>query len=538
MEQVSSTPSANFNEAKPGGSYKITFRKIARAALAELRVHKKIAIISYVLFGVSTLLFIFNAEFYSVNRPGGAYFSPSGWGAVFGAMGILVGFFAALNIFRDVNNQQFCDVTMALPIKAVERYLSKLLALFFLQVGPLIIAALGGNAVAMLFGKISFGALNSESTEFLLMVVFGGLSVSLFIMAVAVLCACCCGAPAESAYFSIILMFVINALPSTFVNHIVGKCSGFDTSWLYGGAGNVIDVKFWGFLPLFSGGYNNNVGDFVFHNVISIVLSLIVFFLAIFIYKKRDAKTVGTPIASRVFFEVMMALGCFTLFSFFGLTTAAWWGVLIAGVIYIIINVIVSRAKISAMSFFKWIVKYAVTTAAFAVLMVVTIKTGGFGQIYSRPAAEYLEDAEFRIVYYDFGYSTNRTLVTGELSAEQADQVMDICKKHIVKGRNELSAAQIMLDSGGIYRTSAAIHVRANSDKDLRNRPAQMRHFRRNRISVKNSDYWYYVYNLDYSQDILISVGEGRALIDELQSLDFMNRETYEDGRVVITQSA
>lgn len=536
MEQIS-TPLANIYENKPGGAYRITFGKIARAALAELRVHKKIAIISYVLFGVSMLLFMFNAEFYSVNKPDGAYFNPSGWGAVFGAMGILVGFFAALNVFRDVNNQQLCDVTMALPIKATERYLSKLLALFFLQTGPLIMASLGGNGVAMLFGKINYGALDPEATEFLLMIVFGGLSVSLFIMAIAVLCACCCGAPAESAYFSIIMIFVINALPSTFVNHIVGKCSGFDTSWLYGGAENGIDVKFWGFLPLFTE-FNKGVGGFVIHNVISIVISICVMFLSIFIYKKRDARTVGTPIASRIFFEVMMALGCFTLFSFFVLTSAAWWGVLIAGVIYIIINVIVSRAKINVLSFFTWIVKYTVTTAAFAVLMVVTIKTGGFGQIYSRPAAEYLEGAEFRIVYHAYASSTNQILITDELSAEQADQIMDICKKHIAKGRSELSTAQIMLDANGSYRSSASVHVRANSDKDFTNRPAQMRHFRRHTISVKNSDMWYYVYNLNYSQDIQISVSEGRAMIDELSKLDFIHRETYEDGRVVITQPA
>lgn len=539
MEQVSSTPQANFNEAKPGGTnsnYKITFGKIARAAVAELRVHKKIAIISYVLFGVSTILCLFNSHFHVYNSAQGlnlgAEFTPSGWGIAFLIMGIIVGYFAALNVFRDVNNQQLCDVTMALPIKAVERYLSKMLALFCLQVGPLLIATLGGNGIAMLCGKIYYGGLESEAPEMLAYIVFGALSCSLFIMASAVLCTCCCGAPAESAYFSLIFMFVINSLPSTFVNSIISQCSGFlDVGWFFGGGDNGLDVQFWGFLPLFSGGYTGKISDFIFHNVISIAISLVVFFLAIFIYKKRDAKTVGTPVASRIFFEVMMALGCFTLFSYFVLTTAAWWGVLVAGIIYLIINVIISRAKINVMSFFTWLVKYTVTTVAFVALMVVTVKTGGFGQIYSRPAAKYLDGAHFSVSYYDNMFDVHRSFDTGELTAEQADTVMKICKKHIIKGRSELSAASILVGDY-YYGWSSNMTVRASSYKEFTTRPSPLMHFRRNTFYVNNSDMWYVAYNLDYYQSLRISESESRALFEELESLDFIQDEPYDDGRI------
>lgn len=533
MEQVSSTPSANFNEAKPGGTYKVTFRKIARAAEAELRVHKKIAIISYVLFGVSTLLFMFNAEFYAVNSLEGARFSPSGWGAVFGVMGIIVGFFAALNVFRDVNNQQLCDVTMALPIKATERFFSKLLALFYLQIGPLLVASLIGNGVAILFGRMRYGALDPETTEYLALVVFAGLSSSLFIMAIAVLCVCCSGAPAESAYFSLIMMFIINALPSTYVNHIIGNVSGFSTSWLYGGRETGIDIKFWGFLPLFTSTYNG-VGDFVIHNVISIAISLCVMFLSIFIYKKRDAKTVGTPISSRLFFEIFLVLGCFTIFSFFVFSSAAWWGVLIAGVIYLIINIIVSRAKINVMSFVKWIVKYAVTTAVFIAVMVVTVKTGGFGQIYSRPETKYLEGAQFYITCYDYSTSTRRMLSTDELTAEQADQVMTICKKHMIKGFGDLPAASVITDS--IWRNGGTIAVNATSETQFQDRPASMRHFYSHTVSVKNSDFSYKVYKLNFNQNLPITPSEIRALYDELGNLDFVYRKTNSDEEFSYTE--
>lgn len=530
MEQVSSTPSANVYENKPNGSNKITkisFRKIARAAAAELRVHKKIAIISYVLFGVSTLLFMFNAEFYGTSE---IHFNPSGWGAVFGGMGIIVGYFAALNIFRDMNNQQLCDVTMALPIKTTERFLSKLLALFYLQIGPLIIATLGGNGVALFFGRINYGPLDPKTTKYLFALLVGGLSISLFIVAIAVLCTCCCGAPAESSYFSIILMFVINALPITFVNYIIGQCSGFTSSaWLFGGYDNGIDVNYWGILPLFE---DIDSSSFYLHNLVSILLSLLVLFFSLFIYKKRDARTVGTPVASRVFFEVMMALGCFTVFSFFVMSSAALWGVLIAGVVYIIINIIVSRAKINVLSFLKWIAKYAVTTAAFVVLMVVTIKTGGFGQINARPSAKYLEGAEFSISYYDYAYDENRQITTDKLTNEQANQIIDICQKHLLKGRNELSAVDIMLDSV-YYRSTGSVYIRANSDKKYTDLPITQRaFFDKYFVTDDTTGVRFYVYQLRYRRSLEISGAEARVLYAELKALDFVN--TPNDDRIYV----
>ena len=532
MDQIS-TPSANIVENKPnniGSSGGISFRKIARAAAAEVRVHKKIAIITYVLYGVSLLLFMFNADFYGNEM---MHFNPSGWGAVFGAMGVIVGFFAALNVFRDVNNQQLCDVTMALPIKATERFFSKLLALFYLQIGPQLVATFIGNGVAVLFGRMHYGDfLDNTTVNYMFAIVVIGLTCSLFIMAVAVLCTCCCGAPAESAYFSIILMFIINALPMTFVNYIIGSCAGFGGFWRYGFEDGGVDVSFWGFLPLFSA--DMETAAWYIHNLIGIIISLAVMFLSIFIYKKRDARTVGTPIASRVFFEVILVLGCFTVFSFFVFTDAAMWGVLIAGVIYLIINVIVSRAKISAKSFGIWIAKYAVTTLAFGVLMVVTIKTGGFGQIYSRPAAKDLAGAQFEISSFEYhapyskGYYTR--LYTGELTSEQADQVMDICKKHIVKGRRDVSAFNIIFGVN-FYRSSSNVIVNAESNTRFDHHPFPRRHFRERNIYDHTTGQSTRYFTLDYTQNIMISATEIRALINELKELDFVMTENEYNAR-------
>ena len=240
MEQISLA----VTDKKPGG-YKITFRKIARAAAAEMRVHKKLAIITYVLYGVAFVLFIFNADFYGSKPP--IEFMPSAWGTVFAVLGVLTTFFTTLNVFRDTGNQQLCDVAMALPIKAVERFFSKLVCLFCIQVAPLIVSVLGGNGLAVLFGTINHGKLMEETPEIVFTMFFVALASCLFIMSITVLSSCCCGAFAESSYFSIIMMFIINGLPLAFVLNILNNSAGFPSFWLFDGNLN-IDLGFWGFL--------------------------------------------------------------------------------------------------------------------------------------------------------------------------------------------------------------------------------------------------------------------------------------------------
>lgn len=511
MEQVS-TPSANIYENKPGTPYKVSFRKISRAAAAEVRVHKKVAIISFVLFGVAFLLFVCNATFYEGYRHEDyrtpAEFIPSFWGIGFGVFGILSGFGAALNVFRDMNNQQLCDVAMALPIKSSERFFSKLLALVYLQVLPLIVSVLGGNAAAIFFGSLKYGRLESDTARNLFIILFVALSGSMFIMALAVLCACCCGAPAESSYFSVIWMFIVNALPVSVI-YIMGMFSGFQNFDFFYQGGDYI--KIWGILTLFS-----EEEELIPRSLISIAISLAVMLLSIFIFKKRDARSVGTPIASRLFFEVMMTLGCFTIFSFFQLSSALQWGLLVAGVAYIIINVIVSRARINVLSFVKWIAKYAITAAAFMLLMAAAIKTGGFGRIGARPDTKYLDGAEFRISLHidNYGYVS---VDTPALSAEQADRVMDVCKKHIEKGAADTGVFEAMFGiNNGV---SAYIYCRVNSDKEFTGRPHPKIVFEEIRRGKK------VYYTLDYAQSLKISMTEARELVSELKALDFIEVE-------------
>lgn len=515
MEQISSTAT----EKRPAG-YKITFRKIARAAAAEVRVHKKLAIITYVLYGVAMLLFIFNANFYNYNHgfpP--TQFAPSAWGTVFAVLGVLTSLFTALNVFRDTSNQQLCDVAMALPIKAVERFFSKLLSLFYIQIAPLILSVLGGNGLAVLFGTIRNGKLTDDTPEILFVMLFVGLASSLFIMSISVLCACCCGAMAESAYFSIIMMFIINGLPVAFVLNVLNKCAGFSNFWLFDGNLN-IDLGFWGFL--FALG--DSFGYVISHAAIGCGVSIVVMLLSLFIYKKRDARSVGTPISSKVFFEIMMAGGCATIFSIAVMNSGVMWGVLIAGVAYIIINIIVSRAKINVLSFLKWSGKFALTAAVFTGIAAAAIKTGGFGYYRIRPDAEYLESAQFRITcghIYDYNPAA---FYTGELTAEQADEVMKICKKHIKKGVAEVNAFDVIFDRYDYYWIS----VRADGNKAFGKRPSPKFMFSQHYGGVPNGSMRIEGFDLNYYQSIAVSYEELLALAEELRQLDYVHEE-YED---------
>lgn len=516
MEQISSIAT----EIRPN-SYKITFRKIARAASAELRVHKKLAIITYVLYGVAMLLFIFNADFHNYNYgfpP--TKFSPSAWGVTFAILGVLTSFFAALNVFRDTGNQQLCDVAMALPIKAVERFFSKLLCLFYIQIVPLIISVLGGNGLAVLYGTINYGSLADETPEILFVMLFVGLASSLFIMSISVLCSCCCGAMAESAYFSIIMIFIINGLPVAFVLNVLNKCAGFPNFWLFDGNLN-IDLGFWGFLFVLG----DSFGYVISHAAIGCGVSIVVMLLSILIYKKRDARSVGTPISSKVFFEIMMVGGCATIFSIAVMNPGVMWGVLIAGVAYIIINIIVSRAKINALSFLKWAGKFALTTAVFMGIAVAAVKTGGFGYYRIRPNTEYLESAQFRISCgYIYDYNST-VFLTDKLTAEQAEELMKICKKHIKKGVVDVDAFDVIFDN----YAHTYISVSADGSEGFTKRPSPKFMFSQRYISTtfegmtamqKKSGYV-----LDYYQSIAVSHEEAKALAEELRQLDFVYQE-------------
>lgn len=499
-------------------TYKISFKKIARAAAAEVRVHKKLAIISYVLFGVAFLLFILDSTSGGDNRTL-EYLHTSGWGVAFAVAGVGIGYFTVLNVFRDMSNQQFSDVSMALPIKSSERFLSKLLSLFYMQTAPLIASVIGGNGIFFLLSLFNYSTVEFSAFEPIFKLFFEFFAASMFIMAITVFCTCCCGAYAESSYFSLILMFVINVLPLYYIYNIIAPSAGLTRYKI----DDLIDVGYWGFM------YLQYYGEKIIpHCVVGSLISLIVMLLSGLIYIRRDARSVGKPISSRVFFEIIMFGGCATVFSVAFMNSAFGWGLLIAGVIYVIINIVVSRAKINALSFLKWIGKFAATVAVFLLFATVTIKTYGFGLANIRPDTKYLENTSFVISYYkkslsDWSYE-KQYYKSKKLSAEQAGQVIDIYKKHFKNSMNKANPFNIMFgNTHGLEETE----IEVENPDPIYKKPSP-EYFFRYSYTYDNDNNQRIYYMLEYEDELLLTPSELSAMIDELTELGLVYNSSDE----------
>lgn len=532
--------------ARTSSEKRNTFQKILRAAFAETRAQKKLLIITLVLYGAAFLLFALNADYRWTGSGSDVTFDfqPSGVGAVFAVFGALVGFFAVLNVFRDMSSPQLCDVSLSLPLRARERFLARLLSLFFLQVAPLLFSTVCGNALAALFGSFSYGVVPvlSEMPFFLFPLLF--LTGSLFILSVTTLCACCCGSMAESAYFSLIFMFIVNVLPQSFLSHVFEDCAGYRTGFVLYPAEGFDFCRYWGFLYLFG-----EAEQMIRYCIVGSLISVAVMLLSGLIYARRDARTVGTPIVSRIFFEIFLFLGCATVFSFFSFGPETPWGVLIAAVIYMIINIIVTRARLGVRSVLLWCGKYLATAAVcFAVLTAASV-TGGFGAIALRPEARYLEGASVRISCNNF----ELTLVADRLTAEQADQIMEICKRHMIEGRKEAGAALVWGRLAERYipdARTAYFSVSLSSEETYPERPSPRFQFDEHYVYTEipagtdpfgNGGYlssgggYAYLpdgsYSLNFDQDVLVSRAASEAAAKELLALDFV-RVQEPDGEI------
>ena len=278
-----------------------------------------------------------------------------------------------------------------------------------------------------------------------------------------------------------------------------------------------IDFRYWGFLFMFS----DYLDGMIIHAAVGCVISIAVTLLSVLIYKKRDARSVGTPISSKLFFEIMMAGACATIFSLSFMSSEVMWGVLTAAVAYIIINIIVSRAKINALSFAKWIGKFAVTLTAFTVLTVISIKTGGFGYYKVRPDAVYFEGAKFNIGCVPRGsvyFGESSSYETKPLTVEEADEVVKIWQKHLQKGIAEVNPFNVIFDNYDtpwvtVYATGSILFGDNRSPKFM--------------FVNRYYDDGYGGYALNYHQTLHVSYTEMKALAEELRQLDYMSKINF-----------
>ncbi|MGN0634373.1 MAG: hypothetical protein ACI4JW_10970 [Oscillospiraceae bacterium] len=371
-------------------------KKIFRTAFAECRVNRKYFIANLILLGASAVFIIFrssvyiNTDYYKTDFGNDTvqYYLPSE-SLMFLIISTLIGAVACIKIFRDMYDKRESDVLTAMPTSAAERFLSKITSIFLLQIVPLFLIVGGGllisfaqlAAVGRDYGIDISGSLGGYYVYVFLLI----LQLTLFTDAVSVFCCCCCGAFAESVYTTVIMTGCLSLLPYFTYNNIFLRFSGLD----YFSASELPRIIMsWSYFPLFGLLNDNFFGDagpesvftpLIVNMLIGIAVSICVIAVSGFIYRRRDGRSVGSPMAFSWFFEGFMLIGAFTVLIVTAFSSVFWLGIVMAFIITIVIRVIAARAKVTVFEAVKWIAKYAAVLIAFFVTAEIGYLTDGCG---------------------------------------------------------------------------------------------------------------------------------------------------------------
>lgn len=364
----------------------ISFQRIKSSAKAEYGAHSKLALINILAAGLACLVQS-GQSIDMASEPDFYEFMNSSITQVSAVPLLMYYFMAALGaivcamLFKDLSNRQTGDVIMAMPMSASERFFAKLLTLTCLQILPMI----GSMLISLIIEAIclSIGGLSMEWLAGMAYIYLIALAAALFVDAMAVFCCCCTGSYAESIYFTGIFAIALSLLPSIISEKFMADPAGV----LYGGVLGIRYPEVWTLANIFNmmlyGAEPETMRAVMLG--INCVISIIVMTLCVSIYKKRDGKTVGKPIAFKAFFEAAMLLVVFTVSGLNLYQSTLKTSFIFTAVAFIIINIIVTRAKLSFKNFFIWIAKYVGANALFLIAAYISYVTYGFGYADLKP---------------------------------------------------------------------------------------------------------------------------------------------------------
>lgn len=406
-------------------------KKIYKTSKAEVSNHKKIKLILliFTIMGTVLALSVYTSRDHSVH---GKSYTITEFDGAFGIVLIFAaaffGMFAVFGIFKDMVNKQTSDVQMSLPMSAKERYLSKLAALFRIHILPILCSEVIMIVVGGLIASYS-------GTMMLIRLYTVILAQALFVDSVSILCMCCCGALAEGVYTSLISMFCLSATPYCTFELTMVRFSGLLSSDVATEKGfSLLGVLSMEWIPSFGFsdviGYNDEGWYYLFGNIL---ISCLMIFAAFFIYKNRDARKVGKPFAYDLFMEIFMFIGLFTLYLMFYSSRITGIGVAATFIVYFVIRIVASRAKINAKVFLIWVLKFAASMAAFYLIVMISYFTGGFGFYKYFPDTSNIESASIRISTeddsYNYHYFREETFTKGD-TKYYTDKCHDLVKKY------------------------------------------------------------------------------------------------------------
>lgn len=406
-------------------------KKINSTSSAEVSNHKKIKLILLIFTIMGTVFALSEYSLHDHYYKDRSY-AVTEFDGIFGLVLIFAaaffGMFAVFGLFKDMVNKQTADVQLSLPMSAKERYLSKLTALFKIHILPILCS----EVIMIVFGGIIAGYSGTLMLIRLYMVI---LCQALFVDAVSILCMCCCGALAEGVYTSLISMFCLSATPYFTFQLTMVRFSGlmnsdFSTTDNF----SLLGVLSMQWLP--SLGYYDTTAEsakgwgYLFGNII---ISCLIIFATFFIYKRRDARKVGRPFVYDLFMELFMFVGLFTLYLLFYSSNITMVGIVTTFIVYFVIRIVASRAKINSKLFLIWIAKFVASMAAFYLVVMIAYFTGGFGFYKYFPNTSNIETAAIRIRTQDneYVYRTFREeTFTKSDTKYYTDKCRDIVKKY------------------------------------------------------------------------------------------------------------
>ena len=416
-------------------------------ALGEARTHVRFFVILNIILGTACLLQVTQAI---GNR---AYNNVSETALWLFILGGAIAPTCVISVFRELHNPQQSDVVYSLPMSAKERYASRILTVFYLQLLPVIVWSGIATAVTVLLFNYAPREVdswwiwyNTRPQEALQMFFLYVTSV-LFLETVTVICAICCGRRAEMRYFTYIAAISISAAPLMIRTRLMSEMGGQVTKpgiiyflWSFSALGDYVDtsISIWRVLLV---------------TVSSTLISLGVIVAMFFFYRKRDAGTAGKPVVSRIFFELVILLGLVTYYTLFLFEGSPETVVAVALIIYMVIHLVTFRDILSGRKVAWWLGKFTATTVLFLFIVFVAYMTDGFGSIHYIPSrnldgARILVSGDGYMTGYAGGEAYRRSWMrdyndveymdSKEITDAEVRKVVEICQKYAASGKKSM----------------------------------------------------------------------------------------------------
>jgi len=443
-----------------------SLKRINSSALSELIVHRKSHIISIILLGISGLTYL-NTTMNKGSEPEPYFLS-----IMFFFFSLCPLFFTCVNVFKDMHDVPSADVQMAMPLSARERFLSKMMTIGYVWFFPFLAFFSFGNIGSSILNSVfqmgysySNPAPVPEMIAANMNIMLQGISCSLFIIGVCVLSACCIGSKAESIYLPGILMITISLLPSQTSDFIRRKFANAST---FGSSSGLL--KIFGFSSIFC---DTDEPFYILTLTLNCIFSVLLIFIAMRAYEKRDAKTVGYPVVYKVFFEFVL---CSSLAVIFQLIHTNYGVEIIPLFIFyvgsLILRMIVSRKDITLVKILQWTGLFAAYYAVFIVFSFAACVTGGFGMKNITPdTSSFPAKAKYSCcMNFNQNDYQNSSISEAILSEDDVKDIAKICSEYIGKqNRSENFFTDSMIFGFSKHRNKYAVcSVTINSNNPNR----------------------------------------------------------------------